>query len=115
MSSSTADWREEQMSLIRTLIKQADPKIVEEQKYKKPSNPEGIPVWYKDGMICTGETYQKHLRIAFSKGPLLKEQGHDPKGLLNTYRAIILHEEDELDGKAFKELMKAAVKLNKIA
>lgn len=105
-----ADWRVQTLSRIRELIKQADPDIVEEQKYKMPSKPEGIPVWYKDGMICTGETYQKHLRLTFAKGPELKE--HDPKGLINTYRAIVLREDDTLDEAAFIELIRAAVALN---
>ena len=61
------DWRSKTMSRIRALIKQADPEVVEEVKYKKPSNPAGIPVWYHDGMICTGETYKNHLRLTFAK------------------------------------------------
>lgn len=108
--NSASDWREEMMSHIRDLIKEADPEIVEEKKYKTPSNPEGVFVWYKEGMISTGETYKKHLRLAFTKGPELKE--YDPKGLINSYRAIILHEEDKFDDEAFKDLIKAAVKLN---
>ncbi len=102
-----ADWREKRLSRIRTLIKQADPKVVEEMKWKKPSNPAGIPVWYHDGMICTGETYKNHLRLTFSKGKELK----DPKGLL-TFRAMIIHEDDKINEAAFKDLIRAAVKLN---
>jgi len=108
-----SDWREEVMNKIRKLIKEADPEIVEEVKWKIPSNPKGVFVWYRDGMITTGETYKKHLRLAFAKGPELKKQ--DPKSLINSYRAIIIHEEDELDESAFKNLVKAAVELNKKA
>lgn len=103
-----SDWRTKTLAKIRKLIKQADSEAVEEVKYKVPSNPAGVPVWYHEGMICTGETYQKHLRISFAKGPLLK----DPKGLINSYRAIIIHEEDKLDEKAFKNLIREAVTLN---
>jgi hypothetical protein len=104
------DWRGEVMNRIRKLIKEAVSDITEEVKYKTPTNPDGVFVWYKDGMITTGETLKQHLRLAFSKGPELKK--HDPKGLINSYRAIILHEEDKLDEKAFKDLVKAAVRLN---
>ncbi len=102
------DWRGERLALIRKLIKQADPDIIEEVKWKKPSNPDGIPVWSHDGIVCIGETYTKHLRITFAKGPSL----HDPTGLFNAYRAIILHEEDKLDETAFKHLIAAAVTFN---
>lgn len=96
------------LSRIRTLIKQADPNVVEEVKWKKPSNPAGIPVWYHDGMICTGETYQHHIRLTFTKGKLLK----DPKGLISSFRAIVLREGDVLDEAAFKQLIKEAVAMN---
>jgi hypothetical protein len=92
------------------MIQQADPDVTEEQKYKKATNPEGVPVWYHDGMICTGETYKQHLRLTFSKGAILKE--HDPQGLLNAHAAMVVHEEDELDEAAFKKLIRAAVSLN---
>jgi hypothetical protein len=105
-----ADWRGKKLSLIDTLIKHADPQVVAEVKYKTKSNPDGVIVWYRDGMISTGEVYKKHLRLSFAKGPALKS--HDPKGLINSYRAIILHEEDEIDETAFKDLIQEAVKLN---
>ncbi|MCA9386749.1 DUF1801 domain-containing protein [Candidatus Dojkabacteria bacterium] len=105
------DWREERMSQIRKLINEAEPEIVEEQKYKMPSKPEGIPVWYNNGMICTGETYKKHLRLTFSKAKELKK--HDPKGLFNKHSAIVIEEDDKLDETAFKNLIKSAVKINK--
>jgi hypothetical protein len=104
------DWRGKVMSRIRELIQQADPEIIEDVKYKTASNPNGVLVWYKGGMISTGEVYNKHLRLGFAKGPALKES--DPKGLINTYRAIVLHEEDKLDEKAFQDLIRAAVALN---
>lgn len=98
------------MSRIRKLVKEADPNITEEVKYKTPSNPEGVFVWYRDGMISTGETYKKHLRLAFAKGPALKKK--DAKGLLNSHRAILIHEEDKLNETAFKKLIRDAVVLN---
>lgn len=96
------------LSKIRTLIKQADPKVVEERKYKMPSKPEGIPVWYRDGMVCTGETYKKHIRLTFAKGPKLK----DPKGIFNRHSAIVIEEDDKLDEAAFKAVIREAVALN---
>lgn len=110
MSKDQKDWRQVRMSKIRQLIKQADPDVTEEQKYKMPSNPEGIPVWYHDGMICTGETYKKHLRLTFSKAKELKK--HDPEGLFNRHSAIVIEEDDKLNESAFKKLIKAAIKIN---
>ena len=102
------DWRGERLAQIRVLIKVADPGVIEEVKWKKPSNPDGIPVWSHDGIICTGETYKNHLRLSFAKGPILK----DPKGLLNSYRAIIIREGDKINQAAFKDLIREAVELN---
>ncbi|MHB8351368.1 MAG: DUF1801 domain-containing protein [Thermoplasmata archaeon] len=107
------DWRGEALDRIRRLIKEADPEVVEERKWKKPSNPSGIPVWYHDGIICTGETYKNHLRQTFADGAALK----DPSGLFNANlqgvtRAITLHEGDTIDGIAFKALIRAAAALN---
>jgi len=108
------DWRGEMLSRLRTLIKQADPEVVEEVKWRKPSNPAGVPVWYHDGIICTGETYRNHVRLTFAKGASLK----DPKGLFNAslegnaLRAIVIHKGDEIDDKAFKALIRSAVSLN---
>lgn len=104
------DWRIKTMQQIRRLMQQADPNIIEEIKYKKPSNPAGIPVWYCNGMICTGETYKAHLRFNFSKGALLKKS--DPTGLINAYRAMLVHEGDQINPTAFKQLVRAAVALN---
>ena len=103
-----ADWRGETLSRIRTLIKQADPEVVEEWKWR------GVPVWYHDGMICTGETYKDHVKMTFAKGAALK----DPSRLFNsslegnTRRAIDFHEGDEIDEQALKALIRAAVNLN---
>jgi len=102
------DWRGEKLTQLRALIRQADSDVIEEVKWKKPSNPDGIPVWYHDGMICTGETYKNHLRLTFTKGASLK----DPEGLFNTNRAIVIHEDDKINKDAFKNLIRAAVALN---
>jgi hypothetical protein len=102
------DWRGEMLSRIRELIKQADPDVVEEWKWR------GVPVWYHAGMICTGETYKSVVKVTFAKGASLE----DPSGLFNssldgnTRRAIDFHEGDTIDEKAFKALIRAAVKLN---
>jgi hypothetical protein len=96
------------LSRLRTLIKQADPEVVEEWKWR------GVPVWYHDGMICTGETYKEHVKVTFAKGASLQ----DPAGLFNsslegnTRRAIDLHEGDKIDEKAFKALIRDAVDQN---
>ena len=107
-------WRGKMLSRLRTLIKQADPEVVEEVKWRKPSNPAGVPVWSHDGIICTGETYKNHVRLTFAKGASLK----DPKGVFNASlegnatRAIIIHEGGKIDEKAFKALVRDAVALN---
>ena len=104
-----SDWRGETLARIRTLIKQADPEVVEEWKWR------GVPVWSHDGLICTGETYKSVVKLTFAKGASLK----DPAGLFNASlegnvrRAIDLHEGDEVDGDAFKTLIRAAVALNR--
>lgn len=102
------DWRGQAMAKVRKLIKHADPDVVEEVKWKKPTNPDGVPVWSHDGILCIGETYKKHLRISFAQGPSLP----DPKDLFNAYRAILIHEEDTLDEPAFIDLIKEAVAFN---
>jgi hypothetical protein len=103
------DWRGEKLAQLRALIKQADPEVIEEVKWKKPSNPDGIPVWYHDGIICTGETYKNHLRLTFANSASLK----DPESLFNTYRAIVIHEGDKIKEEAFKDLIRAAVEFNR--
>ncbi len=108
------DWRGETLSNIRRLIKQADPKVVEELKWRKPSAPAGVPTWSHDGLICTGETYKSVVKLTFARGAQLK----DPKRLFNssldgnTRRAIDLHEGEKIDDAAFKALIGEAVALN---
>jgi hypothetical protein len=107
------DWRGETLSRLRALIRQADPEVVEEWKWRKATNP-GVPVWSHQGGICTGETYKSIVKLTFFKGASLK----DPSGLFNsslegnTRRAIDFHEDDEIDEKAFVTLIRAAVSLN---
>ena len=107
------DWRGEKLARVRALIKQADPEVVEEWKWRKPSNP-GVPVWSHQGMICTGETYKSVVKLTFLKGASLE----DPSGLFNASldgnarRAIDIHEDDEIDEKAFVALIREAVSLN---
>jgi len=102
------DWRGETLSRIRSLIKAADPGVVEEGKWR------GVPVWSHDGLICTGETYKNVVKLTFFKGAQLK----DPSGLFNSSlegnarRAIDLHEGEKLDASAFKALIRSAVELN---
>lgn len=103
------DWRGETLSKIRKLIKQVEPNVVEEWKWR------GVPVWYHDGMICTGETYKSAVKLTFAKGAKLK----DPKRLFNSSlegnvrRAIDLHEGEAIDETAFKALIREAIALNK--
>ena len=109
------DWRGEMVSRIRTLIEQADPEMIEERKWRKPSNGmTGVPVWSHDGIVCTGETYKNAVKMTFARGAELK----DPSGLFNSSldgnvrRAIDFHEGDQINERALKALIKAAVKLN---
>jgi hypothetical protein len=108
------DWRAETLSLVRSLIKQADPGVVEERKWTKPANPEGVPVWSHDGMICTGETYKDHVKVTFAKGASLQDPSHLFNSSLegNARRAIDIHDGEEIDDEAFKALIRAAVALN---
>jgi hypothetical protein len=107
------DWRGETLSKVRQLIKIADPDVVEEWKWVKPTTP-GTPVWSHDGMICTGESYKNVVKLTFAKGASLK----DPARLFNSSldgnvrRAIDIHEGDEVDESAFTELIRQAVALN---
>ena len=102
------DWRGKTLSRVRALIKQADPEVVEEWKWR------GVPVWSHGGLICTGETYKSVVKLTFAKGASLK----DPSRLFNSSlegnvrRAIDLHEGDEMDADAFKKLVRAAIALN---
>ena len=102
------DWRGEMLGRLRALVKEADPDVVEEWKWR------GVPTWYHDGIICTGETYKSVVKMTFANGAALK----DPAGLFNsslegnTRRAIDFHEGEKIDEKAFKALIRAAVELN---
>jgi hypothetical protein len=113
--ASLGDWRGETLARVRRLIKEADPDVVEEVKWRKPSNSmRGVPVWEHAGIICTGETYKNAVKLTFAKGAALE----DPSGLFNASlegnvrRAIDLHEGDKIDEKALKALIRAAVALN---
>jgi hypothetical protein len=108
------DWRGETLARVRALIKQADPDVVEEVKWRKPSNPLGVPVWEHAGIICTGETYKNAVKLTFANGTSLA----DPSRLFNASlegnmrRAIDIHEGDKIDEKALQALVRAAVALN---
>ena len=108
------DWRGEKLSQLRALIKQADPAVVEEVKWKKPSNPMGVPVWSHDGTICVGDMLKNAVRLTFPKGAQMK----DPKKLFNTrldsktVRAIDFYESDTVDVAALKALVLGAMELN---
>ena len=116
-SKTTDDWRGVMLGRIRQLIKQADPDVVEEVKWRKPSAPDGVPVWSHAGIICTGETYKSVVKLTFLNGAQLK----DPKRLFNssldgkTRRAIDFHEGDRIDEAAFVALIREAVALNESA
>ena len=113
--AALGDWRGETLARVRHLIKAADPEVVEEVKWRKPSNAMlGVPVWEHDGIICTGETYKAVVKLTFAKGGALE----DPSGLFNSSlegnvrRAIDIHEGDKIDEKALQALIRAAVALN---
>ena len=112
--AALGDWRGETLARMRKLVLQAYPDIVEAVKWRKPTNPAGVPVWEHAGIICTGETYKTHVKLTFAKGALLA----DPAGLFNgtlnghTMRAIDLRKDDEIDGEAFMALVGAAVEFN---
>ena len=114
--AALGDWRGEVLARVRKLIREADPAMVEEVKWRKPSNSMlGVPVWEHDGIVCTGETYKAVVKLTFAKGASLP----DPTGLFNSSldgnvrRAIDLHEGEDLNATAFKKLIRAAVALNK--
>ena len=111
---SLGDWRGAALTRLRRLICEADPEVVETVKWRKPSNPSGVPVWEHGGILCTGETYKDKVKLTFAKGASLD----DPSGLFNasldagTRRAIDLREGDEIDESAFKALIREAVAAN---
>jgi hypothetical protein len=108
------DWRGAMLARLRRLIREADPAVVETVKWRKPSNPSGVPVWEHDGILCTGETYKDKVKLTFARGASLD----DPSGLFNasleggTRRAIDLSNGDQVDEDAFKALIREAVALN---
>lgn len=110
----SGDWRGSILSQLRALINEADPSVIEEVKWKKPSRPEGVPVWSHDGILCVADTLKNAVRLTFPKGA----QIHDPRKLFNTrldsktVRAIDFHKDDALDEATFKTLILEAVGLN---
>lgn len=113
--AALGDWRGEALARLRALIREADPEIIETVKWRKPTNPMGVPVWEHKGIICTGETYRDKVKLTFAKGASLA----DPAGLFNasldggTRRAIDLFEGDGIDGAALKALIREAVAQNR--
>ena len=109
-----SDWRADTVDRVRSLLQRAEPDIVEEAKWRKASNPDGVPTFSRDGLVCTVETYKDKVKLTFAKGATVD----DPSGLFNasldagTRRAIDLHEGDSLDEAAFVELVRSAVALN---
>ncbi len=107
-------WRGEMLGRVRALIREAEPEIVEDVKWRKPTNPAGVPVWEREGIVCTGETYKDKVKLTFARGAAID----DPAGLFNSSldgnarRAIDLREGDTIDPVAFKELVRAAAALN---
>ena len=112
--AASGDWRGRKLAELRAVIQKADPAVVEEVKWKKPSRPEGVPVWSHDGILCVADTLKNAVRLTFPKGAQMK----DPKRLFNTrldsrsVRAIDFHEADRVDGAALKALIREAVGLN---
>ncbi len=112
--AALGDWRGETLAHMRELIHRAEPDVVETIKWRKPTNPNGVPVWELDGIICTGETYRDKVKLTFAQGAALD----DPTGVFNasltagTRRAIDLHEGDDVDEAAFVELVRAAAAHN---
>ena len=111
---AAGDWRADMLAEVRRIIHEADHDIVEERKWVKASNPDGVPVWSHDGIVCTGETYKEAVKLTFARGASLD----DPRGLFNsslegsTRRAIDLHEGEKIDVRGLKALVKAAVVQN---
>ena len=113
-TGKAGDWREETLARMRALILEADPEMIEERKWKKAANPDGVPVFYRHGIVCTGETYKQVVKLTFAHGASLP----DPKHLFNaglesaSRRAIDIREGETVDATAFKALVKAAVARN---
>lgn len=111
---TSADWRAETLERMRQLILEADPRMIEERKWRKPLNPAGVAVWSYDGMVCTGETYKQYVKLTFAKGASLADPTHVFNASLEgkTRRAIDIQEGETVNARAFKALVKAAVALN---
>ena len=115
-SGADGDWRNDTLARMRTLILEADPAMIEERKWKKPSNSmRGVPVWSHDGIVCTGETYRNAVKLTFARGASIPDPSHLFNSSLegSTRRAIDIHEGDEVNARAFKALVKAAVAENR--
>ncbi len=112
--ASLTDWRGPVLAHMRRLIRRADPEVVEEIKWRKPSNPGGVPTWSHGGIICTGETYKEKVKLTFAKGARLEDPGRLFNGSLNggTMRAIDIHEGEEIDEAAFVAIVRAAIAFN---
>jgi hypothetical protein len=114
---ASADWRGTKLSRLRALVKRADPAVIEEVKWKKPSRPMGVPVWSHDGILCIADTLKNAVRLTFPKGARMR----DPKKLFNTrldsstVRAIDFHEGDAVDEAGLKALIREASRLNQLA
>ena len=114
--AALSDWRGETLARVRALIREADPEAVETVKWRKPSNPSGVPVWEHDGVLCTGETYRSYVKLTFARGAALE----DPSGLFNSSlegnarRAIDFREGDKIAEEALKALVRAAMVLNQL-
>ena len=112
--ANLGDWRGEALARMRGLIREADPEVVETVKWRKPSNPSGVPVWEHAGILCTGEVYKGYVKLTFARGAALE----DPSGLFNagfgggTRRAIDIREGETVDAEAFTALVREAVALN---
>lgn len=106
-------WRGETLGRLRALIHEADPEVVEEIKWRKPSNPDGVPVWSHEGMICTGEVYKDHVRLTFPQGSAIR----DPRKVFNSgfegvRRALLVREGEKVDEEAFRDIIRDAVAIN---
>ncbi len=116
-SDHSEEWRDAVISRVRSWIMEADPEVVEERKWKRPKNPDGVPVWSHDGIICTGEIYKNHVKFTFARGAFMKDPSRVFNASLegNQNRAIDVHEGERLDQKAFQSLVREAVTLNRAA
>lgn len=114
MAKEPDGWRGETLARMRSLILEADPGMIEERKWAKPTNPGGVPVWSHNGIVCTGETYAKAVKLTFAKGAQIPDPSHLFNASLegNLRRAIDIHEGETVDAAAFKKIVKAAVALN---